>query len=142
MPLLLLFPLLISCHTNKDKQISAASSWLPDMATAELGRYPLDVADMILAWNNQHLSDPELISQVTFSEPRAEYVITDSAHQQAILGYAVCVEIANVNAATDDKPSTHWYLIYNDDIIQHRQLLTRQDWQLDPTHQINCQDLK
>lgn len=116
-------------------------NWRPDMTTANFGKYPTNFAEIIQKWGNKNFNDPEIVSYLTMSAPRQEYLVTDSEKQEATFGYSVCVDISGVKTTGYYKPiAKHWFFIRDNKVVEHRNLDYGYSRVLFRDHKINCDD--
>lgn len=135
--LIVSFAALAACASPSAKQ---DIEWRPNPVGQNHGAYPTNYEEVVKAWYQARLKDPDSAKYLSFSKPRKEHAITNVHKHEAVYGYSTC---ATVNAKNSyggyTGAKTTWFLIRDGQIVTSRDM----KWGIIYRgHPINCEDGK
>lgn len=129
--------LLVACSSQKPTD----PNWRPDLTTANFGKYPTNYPVIIKKWGEKNFDNHNMISYLSMSNPREEYLVINPDDKDVIYGYSVCAIIGGIKNESYYKPfKKYWFFIRDGKIIDQRDLDAGYNTVIYRDHKINCDD--
>lgn len=109
-----------------------------DTANADYGPRPETYEELVKAWAEQNLKDPESARYNRISKPRKEFMV---ANLKPVFGWSVCADINAKNSYGGyTGAQTQWFLIRDGKIERSQSTIGFPGRMISLGHNMNCED--
>lgn len=109
-----------------------------DTINADYGPRPDNFEELVKAWAEQNLKDPDSARYNRISKPRKEFMV---ANLKPFFGWSVCADINSKNSYGGyTGAQTHWFLIRDGKIERAQSAVGFPGKMISRGHNMNCED--